>query len=105
MTSELELPKAARDLIAHAKANGWKAGALAGEDTGGNPYVTVEIFRGEPLYVIRVTWHSRATGGRSLRLFSKIWRHVPVEGVGFYWQDAPSLKAITSKISENPVKG
>lgn len=104
MTSTHELPKAANDLITTATAAGWGHVTNWGVDTGENAYVSVEVARREPLYHVRITWHSRATGGRTLRLFSKIWRHVPVEGRGHDWQDAPSLTKIRESIAGNPVK-
>lgn len=100
-----ELPKAARDLVALAKENGWSVTGATSEDTGGNPFVTLELKRLEPEWEIRVTWHSRSTGGKSLRLSGLIWRHVPLEGIGHYWRDAPSLKAVRQAIVDNPVEG
>ncbi|MFD9948768.1 hypothetical protein ACFWYW_47050 [Nonomuraea sp. NPDC059023] len=98
-----KLPKAAQDLLALAKNNGWAVAGAADIDTGGNPFVTLLFKRLNPEWEIKVTWHSRATGGKTLRLFLLIWRHVPLQGPGHYWRDAPSLKAIRQVIIDNPV--
>ena len=99
-----DLPKAARDLVNLAKDHGWKVTGAANMDSGGNPFVDLRLQRLAPEWEIRVTWHTRATGGKSFRLFSNIWRHVPLQGQGFYWQDAPSLKAVRQVILDNPVE-
>lgn len=98
-----DLPKAAQNLVALAKEHGWKIAGATGEDGSGNPFAEFKLQRLAPEWEIRVVWHTRATGGKSFRLFSKIWRHVPLEGRGFYWQDAPSLKAVRQTILDNPV--
>lgn len=61
--------KAARDLlnlaIDHNCAVAWKPGT----DTGGSPYITVEVRKGEEL-ALSLTWHTRETG--TYRLFSAL---------------------------------
>lgn len=102
-----ELPGAAKFMIETAADAGWLHVINWDADTAGHEFVSVEIGRSTPLYIMRITWHSRPTGGRTLRLFSKIWRHVPAEPGspgGFWWVDAPSLKKLREVIMANPVK-
>ncbi len=101
----LNRPKALTELLEVAKEHGWSARVLAGKDNAENEYLTVEVWRSPlPMWTMIITWHSRPTGGKSLRLFSKIWRHVPVEGRGFTWVDAPSLVKIRETIAKHPLE-
>jgi hypothetical protein len=99
-----ELPKAAQELVKIATENGWKVIVRHDSDTGGNPLVSIDVARDVPLWYFRLTWHTRPTKGKTYRLFSKIYRHVPIEGRGTYWSDLPSLKWVTTKIIANPVQ-
>lgn len=99
-----ELPRAARELIAHATENGWVVVVQHGTDTADHPYVTVSLGRRMPIWHFRLTWHTRATGGGTYRLFSKIHRHVPLTGPGHGWRDSPSLRYVRETITANPRK-
>lgn len=103
-TDVAQLPKGARDLLDLAQAQGWSAIWDAASGTSDNPYVTVVLHRIAPDWVVKVTWHTHATSGKSWRLFSMIWRHVPIEGQGHYWQDIPSLRVLRQTIQDNPVQ-
>ena len=104
------LPKAAADLVALAHANGWRAAVAHYVDNSGNPFVNVELARGTeadpgtwPLWYFSLCWHTRPTGGKTYRLFSKIDRHASVDGRGHYWQDTKSLIVVRETITGNPV--
>lgn len=103
-TDVAQLPKGARDLLELAQTQGWRSAWGADTDTEDNPFVSVALIRRAPEWEVRVTWHTRATRGKSFRLFSMIWRHVPLEGRGHYWQDIPSLRALRQTIQDNPVR-
>lgn len=103
-----KLPAPAQKLVDLAEANGWFIGWSWDEDSAGDPFVSVELARNDPLFHVKLTWHSRATNGKSLRLFSKIWQTAPASHLdrreGHYWADAPSLKVLAEAIVELPVK-
>lgn len=99
-----ELPKAARELIAHATENGWTVLVHHGTDTDQHPFVTIQVGRVLPFWHFRLTWHTRATHGATYRLFSKIHYHMPVDGRGTGWLGTPSLRYVTETITANPRK-
>lgn len=99
-----ELPKAAQELVKIATENGWHVQVRPNVDTGGSAYVEIDVARDKPLWYFRLCWHTRPTKGKTFRLFSKIYRHVPIEGRGTYWSDLPSLKWVLAKIEANPVQ-
>lgn len=89
ITTPPPLPAAAVELLALAERIGWKTSAEHGVDSGGSPFVTIDVGarRGDEAWHYRITWHTRGTG--TYRLFSKLARtHA------HYWRDAPSLRAI-----------
>jgi hypothetical protein len=82
------IPKALRDLRGALDRKGWRWAQVVGRDTGGAVYVTIEAVRRDRK--LRVTWHSRPTDGRALRLFScSIFRDY--RG----WRDVPAREAIS----------
>lgn len=93
-----EQVKAARSLATFARDHGWSFFATSVQrDSAGDPFFSVEVgTRGGERF--KVTWHTRATGGKTYRIFSKIWRP-PGKGV---WIDAPSLRQIREVISNAP---
>ncbi|GAA3832161.1 hypothetical protein GCM10022226_61710 [Sphaerisporangium flaviroseum] len=91
------LPKAAQQLLELARRHDWKTLIAPSLDHCDHLYVTIHLARSEPLIYLQATWHTHDTG--TLRLTSKIWRHVPVEGRGFDWRDAPSLRKISEVIT------
>ena len=92
---------AAVSLAAFARECGWSVlVSPVQNDSAGDPFFSVElgVSGGERF---RVTWHTRATGGETYRVFSKTWRPA---GRGV-WMDVPSLKKIREVIanaSEEP---
>lgn len=106
-------PKAAVDLVEQARAAGWKTLLQWGEDSGGDPFLSVELAIPEPFHHYQLSWHSRGLLDRadpdeeftrdvshaSLRLFSKL---VSTRGAGAPAVDAPSLKAIRQTIADHP---
>jgi len=90
--------KAARSLAAFARDHGWSFFAVPVQrDSAGDPFFSVEVgTKGGERF--KVTWHTRATGGKTYRVFSKIWRPA---GKGV-WMDAPSLKKIREVIANVP---
>ena len=88
------LPKTAADLLAVARANGWRTAVGHAEDSGGSPYATVEIGRkvNDEVWHYKLCWHTRGTG--TYRLFTKLSRTPDAP----YWHDAPSLKAIRATL-------
>lgn len=105
---EQKLPTPAQKILDLAKTHGWLTAVNWNEDTSGNPFVSVELGRRDPTYVVQLSWHSRQTQGRSLRLFSAVWRCVPASHLdadrrAHYWQDLPSLKALRELVESTPV--
>jgi hypothetical protein len=90
------LPKAATDLVVTAAEHGWRVAVGHGWDSGGSPFVTVQLGIADPIRQYQITWHTRGTG--TYRLFSKIYR-----GERQWWADAPSVKAIRAYITETEV--
>lgn len=98
--TEHVMPKAAAELHELAIKHDWASAHQFGEDSGGSPFLTLELGRkvGEgkrAVYHYRITWHTRNTG--TYRLFSKICRTPASPG----WHDAPSLRAIRATIEEH----
>ena len=94
--------KAARSLAQFALECGWSFFVTpVQQDSAGDPFFSMELgTKGGERF--KVTWHTRATGGKTYRVFSKIYR--PRGKVT--WMDAPSLKKIReviSNASEGPV--
>lgn len=113
------LPKAAADLIEHARENGWLARAtwVHGDDIA-EPFVGVYVGRllldgEEPVdasdpyapvrgdrWAYRVTWHSRDAKPGRVKLFRKSLAITP-------WcparHDGPSVKGIRDVISRHPL--
>lgn len=96
--------RAARSLALFAAQHGWSVLVQPiDRDSAGDPYFTVELGLKSTGERFRICWHTRATRGRTYRVFSKIWRPA---GKGV-WVDAPSLKKIkevmTSDGEDTPV--
>lgn len=86
-------PARMRTLVEALETAGWAYQVTNGEDSAGHAYRTVDgvepvgantLYRSRMVRV-RVTWHTRPTDGRSLRLFSAMswrayqgWRQQPV---------------------------
>lgn len=108
-------PKAAVELVAQARAAGWKTLLQWGEDSAGEPFLSVELGIAEPFHHYQLSWHSRGQLDRAelgeefardvsrarLRLFSKL---VTTRGSGAPAIDAPSLKAIRQTIAAHPAQ-
>lgn len=92
-----EIPEqvhAARSLVIFAKERGWAWEVVPVQtDMAGDPFFRVHL-KSPAGEGFQICWHTRATGGKSYRLFSKIWRPA---GRGT-WVDAPSLKQIRRAI-------
>lgn len=100
------LPTAATPLLEALAEAGWPWRVFWQEDTAGHACVSIDmpahdqggkdLTRRMPRRFLSVTWHTRATEGRTLRLFGKLWsKHGHVS-------DAPSLKAVVAWVTENP---
>ena len=74
-----------REFLTLALDHGWSASYVHGEDTAGNPHITVTA-RGDKGEAVRVTWHTRKTG--TYRLFNVLTRG-PVGG----WRDGTLTSA------------
>jgi hypothetical protein len=106
-------PKAAVELVEQARAAGWKTLLQWGEDSAGEPFLSVELALAEPYHHYRLSWHSRGqlarvdpadeftrdVSGARLRLFSML---VTTLGAGARAVDVPSLKAIRQTIDAHP---
>ncbi|MEV0237524.1 hypothetical protein [Nonomuraea sp. NPDC050786] len=106
---EKKLPGVAQKLVDLAQAQGWLTAVNWNEDTDGNPFVSVELGRKDPEYHVQLSWHSRQTQGRSLRLFTSLWRCVPashldVDRPRHSWRDLSSLKMLRETIESTPVQ-
>lgn len=53
------IPAAARELVSNAEGSGWRTLMQWGEDSAGNPFLTVDIGLFAPFHHFRLTWHSR----------------------------------------------
>jgi hypothetical protein len=86
---------AARSLAQFALEHGWSFVVTPPQpDSAGDPFFSMELgVKGGERF--RITWHTRATGGKTYRLFGKTWRPA---GRGV-WVDAPSLKKIREVIA------
>lgn len=78
-------PAAMRRLADAQRAGGWRQLVSGGIDTREARWLTLDAVHDGREVKARVTWHSRATDGRSLRLFSAMswrpyhgWCHVTV---------------------------
>ncbi|MFE9335307.1 hypothetical protein [Streptomyces sp. NPDC007063] len=91
------LPKAAVALVNTAALCGWIVGWQWQQDSAGHAVVTVQVGDSETGERFQYTWHSRATSGRSLRLFGT-GLYVPERGHAE--NRAPSLKAATHRVRE-----
>lgn len=89
------LPAAARLLLEHAEAHGWLTRVTRDVDTGGSPFLVVDVGIRDPTHHYQVTWHTRGTG--TYRLFTRIG--VTSRGG---WRDIPSLRHIRKVISAHP---
>lgn len=101
------LPRAAQRILDAATAAGWMTRVVWQADSDDLPFVTLELGRALPMYVATLTWHSRPTSGKSLRLFSALWRWAPAshtddDQVGHGWADV-SLKRLEEVIAALPV--
>ncbi|SRR6266568_3825358 len=106
-------PKAAVELVEHAIAAGWKTALEWGEDSAGEPFLSVQLAIAEPYHYFRLCWHSRGQLARvdpaeeftrdvsaaRLRLFSKL---LTTRGAGAPAADAPSVTAIRQIIAAHP---
>lgn len=88
LPSEVEgrtLPAALRRLFHALTGASWHVRASSGHDTADHLFVTLEASSPGRDRKVAATWHTRATGGRTLRLFSCMlhepyrgWRHLSV---------------------------
>lgn len=95
------LPKVAADLIALAEANGWLTGVRWSEDTGGSPFVDVQVGHRAAdgrAWTYRLTWQNRDLPPGRMRFARGIASTPPQLG----WMPAPSVKAIREVIAANP---
>lgn len=102
------MPRAAADLIEHARAHGWAVRSAWAADSGGAPYVTVALGRlltGPEITMWRgnrweyqVTWHNRGLAPGRLRLFGG-WAITPGSPAA---HNLPSVKAIQEEITAHP---
>lgn len=67
-------PAALRQVQREAANAGWLTMITGGEDSRGHRYLTLDGLSRDRERAVRVTWHSRPTDGRSLRLFSSMLR-------------------------------
>lgn len=81
-------PSRMRELHDGLRAAGWLTGVYQGEDSGGNVFLSMDAAHRPTERKAKAAWHSRATGGRSLRLFSCMlfapwegWRDVTVKAL------------------------
>lgn len=81
------LPAAMARLVAALDEAGWTSAYGWGRDSVDHLFVTLEARSPDRFERVRVTWHSRPTGGRTLRLFSAIL-HQPYRG----WRDVTLVK-------------
>lgn len=89
------VPKAAADLLAHAKAHGWKTvhgWTVRTEDEGGGALLRIIV--GHGLHQFKLTW-SCDPGGGGRRSGSGVAR-APMRA----WHDAPPLKRVKEIIEE-----
>lgn len=106
-TALAALPRKARELVDTMQVNGWRWVVRWQRDTAGHAFVTVYTpTRRNPqggyrpdgpqaALAVNVTWHTRATQGKSLRLYSVLWT------ASRWWTDAGSLAAVLSWIEHN----
>lgn len=101
-------PKRMRDLVRAIQAAGWPVLVGYSEDSGGCPFLTIDAREltdgrddGDERRLM-VTWHTRATGGKSYRLFSCML-FVPWHGGRdrHGWRDM-SVTALISAVGDEP---
>lgn len=94
--------KAARALAAFARDHGWEFSVQpVDRDMAGHRFFALDVWhldKDGARESFRVCWHTRATEGRTYRVFSKVYS--PPGKVT--WMDAPSLKKIREVIASVP---
>jgi hypothetical protein len=63
-------PKAMREIVGVARDCGWRPAVGHAEDSGGSPYYSVRLSRGDRW--VQLCWHTRDRGPTSYRLFSSL---------------------------------
>lgn len=81
-------PRTFASLVEALNTAGWDPRVTKGEDFAGHPFLVVEAFHQDRPRVY-VTWHTRATEGKSYRLFTVLYGH-----------SAMSLKALREEIKK-----
>lgn len=66
----MKLPARMQELRDALERQGWRTAVQEGADSADHPFLTLEAVDTETRKRVRATWHTRATGGKSLRLFS-----------------------------------
>lgn len=94
----LRRPAAMRRLLAALVTGGWTHAVSIGEDTGGSEYHSIDAIRGDEK--IRATWHSRATNGATLRLFSAM--HLPADYRDGGWRQYLTAAYLTERAHAAP---
>lgn len=81
-----DVPKRMREVIDTAIEHGWRVQLRNGIDTGDNRFYQLDMVRDatedRPRRWLRLSWHTRATGGRTYRFFDGLWNgrgHVNVK--------------------------
>ncbi|MFC8447596.1 hypothetical protein [Kitasatospora sp. NPDC057223] len=95
------LPKPAADLLALAKANRWLTAARWSEDSGGNPFVDIQVAHRVPggsSWAYRLTWWTRDLTPGRMRYARGVASTPQQPG----WTTAPSVRAIREVIAANP---
>ncbi len=88
-------------LLVIADTCGWSYRKITGKDGSGYPWIALEAWRiPSPARSVRVTWHTRNTGGETLYLHSAVWTFSPDAGEG----QTTDIGAIRAMIITNPVE-
>jgi hypothetical protein len=91
------LPWAALSLIELARERGWRVHQQTEVDTGGSPYLALQLVRGTlaggDVQEFRLTWHTRGHG--TFRLFSMLGRAMDGRG----WTEPRSLAAVRGVVA------
>ncbi|WP_431977615.1 hypothetical protein [Micromonospora haikouensis] len=104
-----DMPRAAAQLLDTARAAGWRILAVTHQDSGGAPYLKVQVAHPRPprhspdgpnVWWYEATWHTRGTG--TYRLFGSTSARTPQRPAR---HDGPSLRAIRTLIHANAAKG
>jgi hypothetical protein len=83
----MSLPLKMQELKDRLEAKGWRTAVQEGSDSADHPFLTLQALSPDREHKIQATWHTRATGGKSFRLFScMIWK--PYRG----WTDTNPKK-------------